>query len=77
MHHEQIKAELRIAGTSPAMLADELGISQSSISAVVRGVQRSQRVMGRIAQIIEKPVDEIWPPKPSTGLRRQKSKAVA
>ena len=65
MHPEQIKAEIRMAGTTQAMLADELGIHPASVCLVISGRARSALVQGHIAAIIGKPVDEIWPPKPS------------
>ncbi|MFC4475031.1 helix-turn-helix domain-containing protein [Comamonas denitrificans] len=61
MHPEQIKAAMRMAGTTPAMLCDELGVAASSVSQAISGHIKSQRIQGRIAQIIGKPVSEIWP----------------
>lgn len=61
MHPEQIKAAMRMAGTTPAMLCDELGVAASSVSQAISGHIKSQRIQGRIAQIIGKPVTEIWP----------------
>lgn len=61
MHPEQIKAAMRMAGTTPAMLCDELGVAASSVSQTISGHIKSQRIQGRIAQIIGKPVTEIWP----------------
>ena len=56
MHPEQIKAAMRMAGTTPAMLCDELGVAASSVSQAISGHIKSQRIQGRIAQIIGKPV---------------------
>ena len=61
MHPEQIKAAMRMAGTTPAMLCDELWVAASSVSQAISGHIKSQRIQGRIAQIIGKPVSEIWP----------------
>ncbi|MBO1249393.1 helix-turn-helix domain-containing protein [Comamonas denitrificans] len=61
MHPEQIKAAMRMAGTTPAMLCDELGVAASSVSQAISGHIKSQRIQGRIAQIIGKPISEIWP----------------
>ena len=64
MHPEQIKAELRMKGVTLAALADELGVSRSMVSHVVAGYARSAHVMARIADLIGKPIDAIWAPKP-------------
>lgn len=61
MHPEQIKAEMRIAGTTPAMLCDELGVAASSMSQTISGHIKSKRIQSRIAEIIGKPISEIWP----------------
>lgn len=61
MHPEEIKAAMRIAGTTPAMLADKLGISSGSVSVVIHGKAESARVKAGIAGIIGKPVTAIWP----------------
>ena len=61
MHPEQIKAAMRIAGVSPSALCDELWVAASSVSQAISGHIKSQRIQGRIAQIIGKPVSEIWP----------------
>ena len=73
MHPEEIKAAMRIAGTTPAMLADELQVAPSSVSQVIAGLIRSKRIQLRISQIISKPVDVIWPKKPAV-LRRSRQK---
>lgn len=43
MHPEQIKAELRMAGTTPAMLADELAVTGVTVSNVIHGKCNSVR----------------------------------
>lgn len=73
MHPEQIKAELRMAGVSPAMLADELDVTSVTVSTVIHGKCSSERVKARIAEIIQRPVDEIWAPRPSLVRRRKPS----
>lgn len=73
MHPEEIKAAMRIAGTTPAMLADELEVAPSSVSQVIAGLIRSKRIQLRISQIIGKPVDVIWPKKTAV-LRRSRQK---
>ena len=60
MHPEQIKAEMRMKGVTPAMLCDELGLSRSMITHVIHGHARSKRVEERISQIIGKAIPDIW-----------------
>lgn len=61
MHPEEIKAAMRIAGTTPAMLCDELQVAASSISQTISGHIKSKRIQTRIAEIIGKPIELIWP----------------
>ncbi|OJX33628.1 MAG: hypothetical protein BGO75_05210 [Burkholderiales bacterium 68-20] len=61
MHPEEIKAAMRMAGTTPAMLCDELQVAASSVSQTISGHIKSKRIQSRIAQIIGKPVEVIWP----------------
>ena len=61
MHPEQIKAAIRMTGTTPAVLAEELGLSRSMLSAVIAGRGKSARVQERIAQVTGLSVDTLWP----------------
>lgn len=61
MHPEEIKAAMRIAGTTPAMLCDELQVAASSVSQTISGHIRSKRIQTRIAEIVGKSVEAIWP----------------
>ncbi|QIL81829.1 transcriptional regulator [Diaphorobacter sp. HDW4A] len=65
MHPEQIKAEMRMKGVTPAMLCDELEVSAPSISQVITGRARSTRIQTRISEIIGKPISKIWSVVPS------------
>lgn len=76
MHPEQIKAAMRMAGTTPAMLAEELGVSRSTISQVMNGRGTSARVQARVSQIVGLPVTTIWPPQPKLVLRRKSAVCV-
>lgn len=62
MHPEEIKAAIRMTGTTPAAVADELGVSRSMISHVIAGTAKSARIADRIAQITGVPVVTLWPP---------------
>ena len=61
MHPEQIKAEMRIKGTTPAALADSLDLSPTTVSNVIHARAKSFRVASAISKLIEKPVSTIWP----------------
>jgi len=63
MHAEEIKAAIRMSGTTPAVIADELQVSKTTVSTVIHGRCVSNRVMQRIADVIGKPVEKIWPKK--------------
>lgn len=73
MHPEEIKAALRMKGVTLAALADQLGISRSTVCLIVGGKGTSARVQNAVAKLVGKPVAAIWPPKPATGLRRSKA----
>jgi len=75
MHPEQIKAELRIAGTTISILADELLVAQATVSQVVHGRSNSRRIKERIASAIGREVDEIWAPKKSLVRTREEIQA--
>ena len=66
----QAKAAIRMKGMTPSVLADELGLSRSSISQVIRGSGTSERVKARIAEVTGLSVTTLWPPKSVLVLRR-------
>lgn len=72
MHPEQIKAAIRMTGTTPAQIADDLQLCRTTVSQVINGRGTSKRVMARIAEITSLPVETLWPPKPASVLRRPK-----
>lgn len=61
MHPEQIKAEIRMRGTTPAAIADDLHLSRMTVSNVIHGRATSRRVADAIAKVIHKPLTKIWP----------------
>ena len=75
MHPEQIKAEMRMAGVTPAMVCDELKVAPSSVSQTISGHIKSRRIQARIAQIVGKPVEAIWPGQ--VVLRRSRAQIAA
>ncbi|WP_423458016.1 helix-turn-helix domain-containing protein [Ottowia sp. VDI28] len=75
MHPEQIKAEIRMRGTTPAAIADSLHLSRQTVSNVIHSRVTSRKVANAISAIIGKPVGRIWPghyePAKANGLKRR------
>ncbi|MGI4778326.1 MAG: helix-turn-helix domain-containing protein [Janthinobacterium lividum] len=65
MHPEEIKAAIRMKGTTPSAIADELNVSRSMVSLVICGTAKSARIADRIAQITGLTVTTLWPPQPA------------
>lgn len=63
MHPEQIKAEIRMTGTTPSALADRMSRSRMLVSNVIHGRATSRAVADLIAKTIGKSVQQIWPGK--------------
>jgi lambda repressor-like predicted transcriptional regulator len=63
MHPEQIKAEIRMRGTTPAQIADELAVSKSAVSMIIAGKGKSDRIATHISKLIGVPVASLWPEK--------------
>lgn len=61
MHHEDIKATLRKKGVTPAQLARHLGVTEQTMSQVIRGVAKSGRIAAAISKVTETPVEVLWP----------------
>jgi lambda repressor-like predicted transcriptional regulator len=59
-HPETIKAAVRIQGKSGAVLAEELGVSPTAVSAVIRGATKSKRIRAAVAGAIGLPPELIW-----------------
>lgn len=76
MHPEQIKAAIRMAGTTPSALADELDVSRSTVSQVISGRGESARIKARIAEVTRLSIAILWPPKQRLVLRRRKPLAA-
>lgn len=62
MHPEQIKAAMRMKGVTPTALADEMGVSNTTMSQVISGRSVSARVRERIAAVTGHTVETLWPP---------------
>jgi len=68
MHPEQIKAAIRMNGTTPARIADELEVSRTTVSQIIHNKATSARIRQRISEVTGIPVAKMWPPEPQ--LRR-------
>lgn len=75
MHPEEIKAAIRIRGVTPAVIADHLGLTPSTVSRVIHGDTVSARVRQHIAELIGKPVATLWPPKNKPVMVRRRGQA--
>lgn len=77
MHPQMIRAELRIKGKTIKSLAEEVGVSATSISLVIDGRATSARIKAALAKELGKQVADIWPNgNPKNGLRRRLSQAA-
>lgn len=79
MHPELIKAEIRMRGTTPAAIADELGVSRAAVAQVIENKMKSPRIRACLARLLGKSEGELWPPVVSTtpGLRRKRAAGKA
>lgn len=65
--HERVKYELRVAGTSLADISRELGVYQSSVSAVSQGHRRSHAIQSAIAEALGTQPELLWPERYNAG----------
>ncbi|MDR0996098.1 MAG: helix-turn-helix domain-containing protein [Zoogloeaceae bacterium] len=75
MHVEEIKAAMRIHGMTQTALAESLGVNRATVTQVINGISKSERIQKAIAKLIGKPVKEIWPGQ--VRLRRSKAEMAA
>ena len=59
--HERIKMQLRVAGSSLAEVARELGVAGSTVTSVSQGYRRSRRIESAIADKLGVALDSLWP----------------
>lgn len=59
--HEQIKMRLRLAGSSLANVARELGVAGTTVTCVSQGHRRSRRIEAAIAGKLGVQPWELWP----------------
>ncbi len=78
MHPEQIKAEIRMQGTTPAAIADKLHLSRMTVSNVIHGRITSRKVADAISGVVQIPLAKLWPgryePARKNGLNRRAGK---
>lgn len=56
----ELKNVLRARGYVLARIAKELGVTPTTVTAVIRSHTRSRRIENRVAEILEKDPGEIW-----------------
>lgn len=61
MHVEDIKGGLRKRGYTLKRIAEEMEVSLSHVSKVLRVGHRSERIERRIADILDRPVERVFP----------------
>lgn len=66
-HHERIKMRLRLAGSSLAHVARELGLAPTTVTSVSQGMRRSRRVEAAIAAKLGVVPAALWPERYSEG----------
>ena len=76
MHPEQIKAAIRMRGTTPSAIAQELGISRMAVSHVIHGRGVSAKVARAISQVTGIAIGVLWPDR-YAATPRSNAKSVA
>lgn len=59
--HERIKMRLRLAGTSLAQIARDLGVRSTTVASVSRGTSHSRRIEATIARALGTGPEKLWP----------------
>lgn len=59
--HERIKMRLRLAGSSLACVARELGVAATTVTSVSQGARRSRRIEALIAEKLGLHPAQLWP----------------
>lgn len=61
MHPADIAAALKKVGSSASAVGREIGVSQVSVSRVIAGQSRSERIEQRISEVTDIPPYRLWP----------------
>ncbi|WP_442957796.1 helix-turn-helix domain-containing protein [Polaromonas sp.] len=72
MHPEQIKALIRMKGTTLSALADSMCRSRMLVSNVIHGRAVSRPVAERIATLLGCQADQLWPGKYAVAPKRRR-----
>ncbi len=59
--HERIKMRLRVAGSSLADVARDLGVAATTVTSVSQGYRRSRRIEAAIAAKLGVGAKDLWP----------------
>lgn len=59
--HERLKVRLRLAGSSLAQIARELGVQPTTVTSVCLGNSRSRRIEEHIANTLATTPGKLWP----------------
>ena len=61
----EIKILLIRAGITQSSIARKLGVTNSFVNQVIKGHRHTERVKMAIAEAVGKPVEKLWPSRPS------------
>lgn len=59
--HERLKVRLRLAGSSLAQIARDLGVQPTTVTSVCLGTSRSRRIEEHIARTLATTPSKLWP----------------
>jgi lambda repressor-like predicted transcriptional regulator len=68
--HERVKMRLRLADTSLADVARELGVAATTVTSVSQGFRRSRRIEALIAEKLQTTPSRLWPDRYLANTRR-------
>ncbi len=61
MNPADIQTALKEKGLTQAAIARQMGVSEMTVSRIVRGTESSRRVAQAISEAIGIPMDTLWP----------------
>ena len=59
--HERLKADLRIRGTSLAQIARDLGVTDSAVTLVGKGFNRSRKIEAALSEAVGTTPEQLFP----------------
>jgi lambda repressor-like predicted transcriptional regulator len=75
LHHADIKAALIKAGFNQSTIADDMKVSDTTVSYVIRGLSTSRRIANHISKKVGIPVQKLWPGRYETSHHKRKKAA--